>query len=386
VTDTSKLTNSAKITVAAGKNSPVNSSSIIIPAPSENVVMGQFTVMAEGSPDDDKFFNFKSVTADVNIEGDVLFSNIKLVYDADGDGTVSEGETAIAEPEGVDANTVAFAVRSGSQLYKAGVLNHFLMVLDATYKTPEDIPSNTLFSFDIEGSASFDVGDAGTPEVAVTGAPIKFVEYAFEPTRESFIFTKGPVDPPIPDMKELNKNVAVMQIRSKAVSHANSMEKIRIKTTSQSVRFGEGIKEVKLYLDTEGDGLYGGNELLGSVKTGESSTTATIDLFSPLSYAENEEKILLVVCDFGIPKDMMAQIEIASGKVTLDKKVDTLGLPLKSKEFWYRCEEGDLTCGVVEEEAGCSLTTVESAGYEALLLALAAIGMALVFRKKRTSK
>lgn len=386
VTDTSKLTTAAKITIAEGKNSPVNSSSIIIPAPSTGLIMGQFSIKADGSVDDDKYFNFKSVTVSVNREGDVNFSNIKLVYDADGDGKVSEGEAVIAEPMGEDAGTIAFAVKTGNQLYKAGVLNHFLMVLDATYKTLEDIPLNTAFNFDVEGAVSFDIKDAGDPEVTVSGAPISFVEYAFEPTRQSFVFTKGAVDPAVPEMKDLNKSVAVIQIRSKAVSHANSLEKIRVKTTTQSVRFGEGIKEVKLYLDTEGDGFYVGNELLGSVVTSDAANTAMLELYSPLSYAENEEKTLLIVCDFNIPKDKMAQIEVSSGKVYLDESVDILGLPLKSKEFWYRCEEGDLTCGVVEDEPGCSLTTVETSGYEGLLFALAALAMALVFRKKRTSK
>lgn len=384
VTDVSKLTNAAKVTVSEGKNSPINSSAIIIPAPSEGLVMGQFTVMAESSGDD-KFFNFKSVTTSVKKNTNVTFSNMKLVYDADGDGSVSEGEPVIAEPSGIDANTIAFAVKSANQLYKAGVLHHFLIVLDAAYKTPDDIPANTAFNLNIDGAVSFEIKDAGNPEVTVTDAPIEFVQYAFEPTRESFIFTKGPVDPPVPEMKDLNKNVAVMQIRSKAVSHANALEKIRIKTTSKSVRFGAGIKEVKLYLDTEADGFYVGNELLGSVAISESSTTATLELFTPLSYAEDEEKILLVVCNFNIPKDQMAQIEISSGRVYLDQTVDILGLSLTSKEFRYRCEEGDLTCGVVEDSAGCSLTAVESVNYEGFALALAALALAMLFRRKRTA-
>jgi len=386
VTDNSKLTTAAKITVAEGKNSPVNSSPIIIPAPTTGLIMGQFTIMADGSADDEKFFNFKSVTASVVKEGEVTFENIKLVYDADGDGSVSESEAVIAEPMGVDSGTVAFAVKAGNQLYKAGVLHHFLMVLDASYKTPEDIPVKTNFNFDIEGTASFDIKDAGDPEVTVTDAPISFVEYAFEPTIESFIFTKGPIDPPVPEMKNLNKNVAVMQVRSKAVSHANSLERVRVKTTTQSVRFKDGIKGIKLYLDTEGDGFYVGNELLGSATVSESTNTVVIELTTPLTYAENEEKTLLFVCDFNIPKDQMAQIEVSGGKVYLDQTVDVLGLPLKSKEFWYRCEEGDLTCGVVTDEAGCSLTTVETVSYEGLVLALAALAMAMLFRRKRTSK
>jgi len=386
VTDTSKLTNAVKVTVAQGKNSPINSSAIIIPAPSEGLIMGQFTIMAEGSADDDKFFNFKSVTTSVEKNTNVTFSNIKLVYDADGDGSVSDGEPVIAEPLGEDSNTIAFALKAASQLYKAGVLHHFLMVLDAAYQTPDDIPTNTAFNLNIDGDVSFEIKDAGNPEVTVTDAPIEFVQYAFEPTRESFIFTKGPVDPPVPEMKNLNKNVAVMQIRSKAVSHTNALEKIRIKTTSKSVRFGDGIKEIKLYLDTEADGFYVGNELLGSAVVAEAGTTVNLELFTPLSYAADEEKMLLVVCDFNIPKDQMAQIEISSGKVYLDQTVDVLGLSLTSKEFWYRCEEGDLTCGVVEEDAGCSLTTVGNVNYEGLALALAALAMAMIFRRKRTSR
>ena len=386
VTDTSKLTNGVKVTIAEGKNSPVNSSPIIIPAPTTGLVMGQFSVMAEGSVDDEKFFNFKSVTVAVNKEGKSTFSNIKLVYDADGDGSVSEGEAVIAEPMGEDTGTIAFAVKSGNQLYQAGVLHHFLMVLDATYKTPEDIPSDTTFNLDIEGEVSFDIKDAGDPEVTVTDAPISFVEYAFEPTGENFIFTKGPIDPAVPNMENLNKSVAVIQIRSKAVSHSNSLEKLRIKTTAQSVMFGNGIKEAKLYLDADGDGSYEGNVPIGSTTVNEASNVAVLELYSPLSYAENEEKMLLLVCDFNIPEDQMAQVEIASGKVSLKESVSVLGLPLKSKEFWYRCEEGDLTCGVVEDDAGCSLTTVETVSYKGLILALSALVLFILFRRKRTSK
>ena len=115
------------------------------------------------------------------------------------------------------------------------------------------------------------------------------------------------------------------------------------------------------------------------------TTTLEVALSQPVTYSENGEKYLLVVCDFSIPSNEMAQLEILGGKVYLDKSVDVMGLPLKSKEFWNKCEEGDITCGAVveEEDEGCSATVIDENAVNSVLYLLAAVaGLLFVFRKR----
>jgi len=384
VFDADKFTKDATITFAVGKNSPINSSAIIIPAPSTGVVMGQFS-MIDSTGSSDKFYYFESVKTAVEKEPEVLFSKLKLVYDANGDGAVSEGEPVVAEANSVESNYISFALKKGSTIYKSGVLHHFLIIADATYSTPNDVPVNAVFNMFIDVVEAFSVKDAGNANAVMSPTPMKFAEYKFEPTKEVFIFTKGAIDPAVPAPADINKAVAVMQIRTKAVKHSNTLEKIRIKTATKSVAFGEGIKTVRIYLDENKDGSSTGDIMVGSATTSSPITNLEVVLSQPVTYSENEEKHLLIVCDFSIPSDKMAQIEILGGKVYLDKDVDVMGLPLKSKEFWNKCEEGDITCGatVEEDEEGCSATVIDGSSADSMLYVFAALaGLLCIFRKK----
>lgn len=381
VLDTDKFTKDATIAFAVGKNSPVNSSEIIVPAPSTGVVLGQFSMISTGATD--KFYFFESVKTAIEKETEVLLTNLKLIYDKNGDGTVSEDDTTVAEAAEVESNSASFALKKGSTVYETGVLHHFLIVSDATYLTPDDIPVNAVFNSSIDMVEAIRVKDSGNAKAGMSPAPMKFAEFKLEPTKEVFIFTKGAIDPAVPSPSDLNKTVATMQIRTKAVKHSNTLEKIRFKSTTKSVAFGEGINSVSIYYDANRDGSFEGDALVGSATASSMSTTLEVSLSQPLTYSENGEKYLLVVCDFSIPANEMAQLEI--GKVYIDKSVDVMGLPLKSKEFWNKCEEGDITCGVVvdEEDEGCSATVIDENAVNSVLYLLAAVaGLLFVFRKR----
>jgi hypothetical protein len=387
-TDTSKFTNNAEILISKGKNNPSNSSSIFIPAPSENLVAGQFSIL--GKDDSDKFFTFNALNLGVKKDNKVNLSSLKLIYDENGDGKHSEGEPVIAEVSTITGDTISFPVKKGNTVYKANVLHHFIIVTDATYSTPEDIPMNNEFNFFIEIADSFDIKDAGKPDKKMDPAPMDFVKFSFEPSSESFIFTKGPVEPSVPDLSDMNKENSVMHIRTKAVGHQNSIEKIRIKTMPRSVLFKDGIKSIKIYLDKNGDGNYSSEDLLATATPKETATNLDVSLLPYISYNKDEEKFLVVVCDFKIPDDAMAQIEISNGRVSLsDNKVNVLGTPLQSKEYWFKCEDGDLSCQDIKDEKGCSITTVESSGSSMILimLLLALTGLFYQYKdKKRTAK
>jgi len=256
------------------------------------------------------------------------------------------------------------------------------MVIDASYQTPDDIPMNTVFNFEIDAVEAFDISDLGTPVVEVQ-IPMEFIEYSFEPTEEVFVFTKGDIDPPVPSIADMNKTVEIMQIRTKALKHSNTLERIRIKTATKSVLFGEGIESIKIFNDADKDGSFAAEELLATASISSPVSLVDVNFLPPLNYSENEEKTLLVVATFNIPKDKMAQVEILD-KTSLAENVDIIGLPLKSKEFWYKCEEGDTSCQgeVDEKDGGCTVSAIDESSVNSILMAVLAVFGLLLFGRK----
>ena len=391
VIDESLFAQNAKITVAKGKNSPVSGgAAIIIPAPTEKLVMGQFTIMAT-TEENGKNFSFDSVTASFYSKDQAtLVTNIKLVYDKNGNGIFDEGDVEVTDPQSIKANIVTLALKGDSTIYESNILHHFLIVADTSYKTPETIPTNTLFYFYIEDINNFSFGKVGNSTKEITESPMNFAEFSFEPTVEAFVFTKGSIEPPVPSLSDLNKiPVGIIQIRAKAIAHSNGIKKITLKTTSKSVKFKEGIKKISLYLDANKDASYEGETQLATVVPAEESNTLDIVFDTPISFATGEEKTLLLVAEFKIPKDMTAEVEIQKSKVKLETSTELIGLPIKSKEFSYKCEEGDLTCIDGDDEGGsCAVTAIDdkNTGILAVFAALIFVLGFAFFARKSSAK
>ena len=380
VADDSSFAGSAKITVAMGKNSPVSDSAIIIPAPTEKLVMGQFTVMA-ATEENGKNFSFDSVVASLSSKDqNAQINNVKLVYDKNGNGIFDDGDVEVTDPQSVKTNTVSLALKGDSTVYGTNVLHHFLILADVSYKTPDSVPVNTSFRFFIENIDTFAFGKVADATKEMTESPMNFAEFSFEPTVESFIFTKGSVEPPLPSLSNLNKiPVGIIQARAKAVAHSNKIKKITLKTTSKSVKFKEGVKKVSVYLDVNKDASSDSEIMLATATPGESSNMLDIVFDTPLSFEPGEEKTLLFVAEFNIPKDMAAEVEIQKSKVKLETGTELIGLPIKSKTFSYKCEEGDLTCNSSDDdEGGCAITAVDD-GNSSVFMIFAAIACFLGF-------
>ena len=375
VTDDSLFTSNAKITVAKGKNSPLSESAIIVPAPTKNLVMGQFSVMAT-TEEKDKNFSFESVIASLySKDKNTEISDIRLVYDRNGNGRFDDGDIEATDPQAVKTNIVSLALKSGESSYKVNVLHHFLIVADVSYKTPESIPADTSFYFSLENIGVFSFGGISAE---MTEEHITFAEFSLEPTVEAFVFTKGSVEPPVPSVSTINKSpVGVLQIRAKAVAHTNSIKKITRKTTSKSVKFKEGIKKIEIYLDTNRNAVADNEIKIATAVPEENSNVLDIVFDTPLSFEQGEEKTLLFVANFNIPKDAMAQIEIQKSKVKLSNNTDLIGLPLKSMEFSNKCEAGDLACIAGDDSgSGCSVSKIDDSKPEILML-LAAVALML---------
>lgn len=116
----------------------------------------------------------------------------------------------------------------------------------------------------------------------------------------------------------------------------------------------------------------------------ETNNSIEFVLDTPLSFGAGEEKTLLLVADFNIPKDMTAQVEISKSKFKLETETEVIGLPMKSKEFTYKCEEGDYTCIDGDDGGSCAVTAVddENTGVFAVLFAALLFVFGFAFTRK----
>ena len=350
------MTENASVTFAEGKNSPVSeNSSIIIPSPSTGLTVAQFTLMADGA--DDKLFSFDEVNLSVTSSDTATQLNkFKLIHDVNGNGVADKDEKVVATTDSINANSVKLTLlNEGDRAFSAGVLNYFIIILDAQY--PEEASSNVTFNVQIDGPESFVITDKGTPKVQ--GTKIKFAEFKFEPTN-GFIVTRGGNDPEVPSVSEMNGETAILQIRTKSMQGNDTLTAIGIKPMSKSVKFGEGINAAYLYLDKNNDGKKSeGDTKLAEMLTFDSITFSKFTGLS-LKYAEKEEKNLLIVLELKLKDGEMAQIQIGNGKVDLEDEREIVELPVTSKEFLYECQEGDISCSSGDEDtAGCSITTID---------------------------
>ena len=391
VADSSLFAKSAQVTVAAGKNTPLSDdSSIIIASPASKLVAGQFSVIAT-SEEKETNFTFESVIVSLNVkDAKIQFSNLQLVYDANGNGLFDEGETVVAEAQSVNSKTVTFALKSAKSNYPTNKFNYFLIVTDVKYEAEEIPHDGTNFNFMIEDISRFKFGN-NVPNLTSEmmsnesgSKQLRFAQFAFEPTVESFVFTKGSVEPPVPSPSKINNAaVGVLQIRAKAVKKDDKIKKITLKTTSKSVKFKDGITKVELYLDENKDALFAGETRIASAEPKETSNILEITFDEPLSFAADEEKTLLLVAKFNIPKEQTAQIEIQKSKVKLASGNDPIGLPVKSKEFSYKCDANDPTCQD-DDEGGCAVTAIDESDQAvaavSALFALLSL-LALAFRR-----
>ena len=346
----SDLTKGATVTFGEGVNSPSNGDSVIlIPSPSEGIVLGQFYLLAEGN--EGKSYNFNELTLKFRAENDINAKNFKLFKDNNGDGKVDAGDTEIAVTESPKNSYVTFNVSEANRLTASNIKNHFIITTDAS--TSSDARSGK-FNMIIEGPESFKISDSGTVEVK--GSTIDFVEYRFEPN-EGFIITKGTNDPKVPSYKDFNGEHEMLQVRTKSKGTADSVKAIKLKIPNNYVKFGEGIKSVSIILDKDKDGLQSANdEVITKITNFEDPSVLNIkDLQDLLQYEENEEKFLVFKCEFKMSVGEKAKIQISSVDVKSGNPV--VEVPVSSNEFVYECDKNDPnSCAGDGDDGGCAIS------------------------------
>ena len=367
----SDLTNGAEITFGEGVNSPSNEgSAILIPSPSEGIVLGQFYLFAEGSKE--KSYKFNSLTFKFKAENDIIAKNFKLYKDNNGDGKVDSGDTEIASAESSKNSYVTLNIGEANRLAASGIKNHFIVTTDASTNS-DSRPGK--FNMIIEGPESFEVADSGTPKVS--GQAIDFVEYRFEPN-EGFIITKGTNDPKVPSYKDFNGEHEVLQVRTKSKGTADAVSSITLKTPNNYVKFGEGIRSVSVIIDKNGDGLHSADEeVIAKITDFSNPTTLLIDnLKDVLKYEQDEEKFLIFKCEFKMNVGEKAKIQVSSVKVKSGNPV--VEVPVSSNEFAYECDKNDPnSCASDDDEGGCAISELPEDNDSTLYLVFTALAALL---------
>jgi len=396
VQNTESMCSKATITTALGKNSPQSSSAIIIPKDNggKPLVVGQFTLQSSDC-EDGKYFSFEDLRVQLDKKNDqnFEFSNYELIWDVDGDGAYDPTvDSIVNDPVGTneDTNHVYFPLKPSAKMYQGKSLNSFIIRMNIDYKG-DKITSGTSFRFFLEDyavGAKVKGGDATIADIN-----IKFAEFFLEPTGDYFIATIGPNDPPIPSVAEMNDNIPVLQIRTKALEKSNSIKEIKIKIPNNAVKFGDenGITGISLWIDSNNDGK-------GDIKVAEktefdSNETRSVSFkkfTTPLKYNAGEEKYLVINVDFNMVKAdpaMFGKIIIQKGGIALTNSSTVYELPLNSKKFTYACEKGDENCKEPEEsKGGCAVLEVENDSTNilaavSLISALAMLGFVLLRKK-----
>ena len=346
------LSNGAKIEFNEGVNSPDSSSTVIIPRENQGLVLGQFYLLSTA---DKGKFSFNGGSFKINADPDVLVSNFKLYKDINSNGLVDEGDVEMASAADVKSSYFEFTVLDEvNRLYEPGVKHNFLVVADA--KTNSESGQAGKFFMTIEGSESFKISDAGA--VDLKGSVIDFVTYRFEPT-EGFIFTRSDKnDPEVPNYKNFNGVHPMLLVRTKSIGTNDAIQSITVRAPGDSVKFGEGIKSLALYIDKNGDGVVSPEDTLVSKvsKFDNPSTFMFSDLADSLQYMVDEQKYLLFVADFKLSNGQKARIQI--NKVKVKVSTDNVNeLPVNSKEFVYEYDPtADPDGG--DEGSGCAVTAL----------------------------
>ncbi|MBO4710817.1 hypothetical protein J5681_02735 [bacterium] len=393
------MCNDAAVELGLGKNTPQSDNSIIISKNNDGLplVLGQFTLQASGC-DEDKVFNFDAISVhyDTKRDNNFTFSDFELIYDADGNGVYDEAVdsilSSVPENENSDLSYVHFTLKKNAKKYVGKSLNYFLVRAKVDYRS-EDIAANTSFHFYLEdGDVRINKeieGNAAT----VSNQNLEFATFYLEPTGDFFIITTGSHDPAVPPVSEMNKNIPVMQVRTKSIGKENSVKQFKVKIpSSKFVKFGEknGITGISLWLDTNNDGL--GDIKLAEKTVFESgeSTSITLDNFTQaINYSADEEKYFVIYVDFNMAKAdpaMVGRIQVPKGGLKLKEESNFYELPLNSKTYTYACQEGDANCETKKKSGGCAVLEVESDNTNILFIAAvvsaaAMLGFALLRKR-----
>jgi len=369
--DTNKFSTYAAITVTEGGNSPndLGSNNIFVPYPATDLVLGQLAVEAVHGGEDGKYYLFKEFSLKTIVSSTMVkASDIKLVYDENGNGIFDSNEKVVATDESEQLNRPQLVFNQLYASYEMNKVENFLIL--GSFSVEGEL--NKTWDFGIEfnpfsGSdplASFsNAGNAESVVVASIPERVTFPRFVFEPDTGHFLLSSGKYFPTAPQWPEMNDVHTIMYLRAKALDSANELKALNIRLDGTAVSYGNGVKRLTVYSDDNNDGK-GDTKL---VETGFETLTSQALLTFPagsIALQKGEEKFLVVEAELEFYSVQVTKFYISqNGDVQLVSPETVIGVTISTEEFKYNCDETDEGCRLnpdditdtVEESGGCAL-------------------------------
>jgi uncharacterized repeat protein (TIGR01451 family) len=401
VEDEEKMCRGATVKVAEGFNTPDSDSSILITKDNDgdHLVAGQFSITTD-SCESDRQFSFDSLKVTLEkSDNNIVLSDLELYLDVNGDGVKDADDVLLSNTSAVTGTIAEFIIDevNGERLLgkdkrgwiKGKTLHNFIVLAKVDY-LGDTVGQSVSFNFYLGSSGSLEMHDAGNLNVNFTSnsddGSIQFAEYEIEPDGNYFVVTRGANDPSVPERSEINSDIPVLQLRMKPKQGTNSITSIKFSVPEDDkyALFGEEIKKLSIYLDTDADGV-GDGEPVGVITNFDGPRIARFKDLEGLDFQEGETKYLVVNCEFNLQEDSVARVSLYGGGIELqDKSLTPIGLPIHSKEFSAICFD-EASCGELIDNSSpatgceCSFVPSEDGEFNGFAAFILLVAMAVIF-------
>lgn len=361
----------AAVTVTAGLKNPnsLGSKRIFVEHPAKNIVLGQLAVNAYNGGEEGKRFLLKELSAVVILSSTLIVpENMRLVYDANGNGSFDSSEKVVGTNISETTGKIQFELGQKTASYKMNTAENFLIVGDFSMKqSVEKIWEFGMEFRPFQGSEKqIKISHAGKQDdVVIASIPDKVTlpRFAFEPEKGYFLFASGMYFPAAPSWREMNKEQNIMHLKTKAIDSGNTVKSISVRLNGNIVSYGNGVKKLSLYIDSDGDG--DGDELISEQADFQMPVQfVKFDVPSGMAdLAQGEEKYFVIRADIELYNGQTTLFYINENDVSLSTYKLFAGLPVSTGEFKYSCDETDSECNPapseeedpVDEQGGCNL-------------------------------
>lgn len=324
---TTRKCHDSEIMVLVGKNSIPNN--VFFISPQINFVLGQLALFELSG--EECFFNIASLKLKFDLsDTNISLSNIKLVNDFNGNGMVDNEDLPLSSVDKIKDGYADFPFSDPNNRIWAYFKNNLLFVADVDYAENKKITNNSTFTPSIE-EGGLTIVDAGTPEIS--GLPIIFSKFQMVP-ENTFAIMKGEEDSQYSDNLFFNyKDSELLQFKAFSNGRNDMIKSVTITIPDGgTVNFGNGIHSISIFYDKYNDGT--NEELLIRAEKTDSKTSHKFNLDIP--FEDGVWKYFVIKADVDVDEEDHFQIQISD--IEIESNNEILGLPLNSKEYYYKCD------------------------------------------------
>ena len=369
--DSDNFSSYAAITVTEGENSPndLGSNNIFVPYPATDVVLAQLTVEAVHGGADGKYYLFKELNLKTIVSSTkITASDIKLVYDENGNGIFDSNEKVVALDESELKNRPKLVFDQKRASYLMNKPENFLVLGSFTVEVELDQKweFGTVFNPFEGAEPQAVITCAGDVVLASVPASVVFPRFVFEPDTGHFLLSSGEFFPTAPQWPEMNAVHTIMYLRAKSLDSDNELKALNIRLDGTAVSYGNGVKRLTVYSDDNNDGKGDTKLVEKGFETLASQALLTFPAGS-IALKKGEEKFLVVEAELEFYSGQVTKFYISqNGDVQLVSPETVMGVTVSTQEFKYNCDETDEGCrlnpdDIVEtvDEGGCSVLLIK---------------------------